>query len=165
MLRGSQPVISSTQAASGAYESVVRSRNVLCDLETDGFCVCDTAQSFLGLGNGTQVLYSTSNKRSALCDPDNAFHTDAFSGRFSFLGLAHLPAQGKHHLSFSSPCVCQISNTSTTHLLPNASKVGLDEFLFDVFEVTAPLRCTLCTTLLSLGDAVLQASSTASTLH
>ena len=102
------------------------------------------------------MLYSTSNKRSALCDPDNAFHTVAFSGRFSFLGVAHVPAQGKHHLLFSSPCVCQISNTSSIHLLPNASKVGLDEFLCDVFEVTAPLRCTLCTTLPSLGDAILQ---------
>ena len=54
-------------------------------LETDGFCVCDAAQSFLGLGKGTQVLYSTSNKRSTLCDPDNTFHANAFSGRFSFL--------------------------------------------------------------------------------
>ena len=35
-------------------------------LETDGFCVCDAAQSFLGLGKGTHVLYSTSNKRSIL---------------------------------------------------------------------------------------------------
>ena len=54
-------------------------------LETDGFCVRDAAQSFLGLGKGTQVLYSTSNKRGTLCDPDNTFHTNAFSGRFSFL--------------------------------------------------------------------------------
>ena len=46
-----------------------------------------------------------------LCDPD--FHTNAFSGR----------------LSFSNSCVFQISNTSTSQLLPNATKVGLDEFL------------------------------------
>ena len=39
------------------------------------------------------------------------------------------------------------SNTSTIHLLPNASKVGLGESLCDVFEVTAPPRCTPCTTL------------------
>ena len=54
-------------------------------LETVGVCVCDAAQSFLDLGKGTQVLYSTSNKRSTLCDPDNTLHTNAFSGRFSFL--------------------------------------------------------------------------------
>ena len=95
-------------------------------LETDGFCVCNTAQLFLGLGMGTQVLYSTSNKRSNLCNPDNTFHTNAFSGRFSFL-KQHVQAQETHHLSFSNPCVCQLSNTSATHLLPNASKVGLDE--------------------------------------
>ena len=95
-------------------------------LEIDGFCVCDAAQSFLGLGKGTQVLYSTSNNCSTLCDPDNTFHTNAFSGRFSFLEATHVPAQEKHHLSFSNPCVCQISNTITIHLLPNVSKVGLD---------------------------------------
>ena len=48
--------------------------------ETDGFYVCDSAQSFLGFGKGTQALCSTSNKRSALCDPDNTFHTNADSG-------------------------------------------------------------------------------------
>ena len=117
-------------------------------LETDGFCVCDAAQSSPGLGNGTQVLYSTSNKRSTLCGPDNTFHTNAFSGRFS--------AQEKHHLSFSNPCVCEISNTSTIHLLPNASEVGLDESICDVFEVTVPPRCTLCTTLPSHGDTASQ---------
>ena len=125
-------------------------------LESDGFCVRDAAQSFLGLGKGTQVLYSTSNKRGTLCDPDNTFHTNAFSGSFLVLESTHVPVQEKHHLSFSNPCACQISSTSTIHLLPNVSKVGLDESLCDVFEVTAPPRCTPCTTLLSHGDAVSQ---------
>ena len=126
-------------------------------LETDGFfCVCDAAQSFLRLGKRTQVLCSTSNKRSALCDPDNTFHTNAFSGRFSFLNQHTCRPKKKHHFSFSNPCVCQISNTSTIHLLPNVSKVGLDESLCDVFEVTALPRCTPCTTLPSHGDAVSQ---------
>ena len=125
-------------------------------LETDGFCVRDAAQSFLGLGKRTQVLHSTPNKKSTLCDPDNTFHTNAFSGRFSFLNQYTCRYQEKHHLSFSNPCVCQISNTNTIHLLPNVSKVGLDESLCDVFEMTAPPRCTPCTTLPSHGDAVSQ---------
>ena len=68
VLRGFQPVISSSQASSGASVYFVRSRNVLCgksltwSWKMDGFCVCDTAQSFLGLGKGTQVLYSTSKQ-------------------------------------------------------------------------------------------------------
>ena len=119
-------------------------------LETDGFGVCDAAQSFLGLGKGTQVLYTTSNGRSTLCDPDNTFHANAFSGRFSFLKEHTCWPKKKHHLSFSNPCVCQTSNTSPIHLLPNSSEVGLDESLCDVFAVTAPLRCAPCTTLPSL---------------
>ena len=83
------------------------------------------------------------------------FHTNAFCGRFAFL-KQHTWAQEKHHLSFSNPCVCQTSNSNTIRLLPNASKVGLDDSLCDVFEVTAPLRCTPCTTLPSHGDAVSQ---------
>ena len=98
-------------------------------LEPDGFCVCDTAQSFLGLGKGTQVLYSAPNKRSSLCDPDNTFHTNAFSGRFSFLKQHTCPPREKHHLPFSNACVCQTYNTSTIHLLPDAPKVGHDESL------------------------------------
>ena len=90
MLRGSQPVISSSQASSGAclYRDIKKcavwqtSDRVL---ETDGFCVRDAAQFFLGLGKRTQVLHNTSNKRSTLCDPDNTFHTNAFSSCFSFL--------------------------------------------------------------------------------
>ena len=57
---------------------------------------------------------------------------------------------------FSNLCVCQISNTNTIHLLPNVSKVGLDELLCDVFDVTVPPRCTPCATLPSHGDAVSQ---------
>ena len=53
-------------------------------LETDGFCVCDAAQSFLGLGKGTQVLYSTSNKRSTLCGPE---HLSCERLQRSFLAL------------------------------------------------------------------------------
>ena len=68
-------------------------------LETDGFCVRDTAQSFL-LAKGTQVLYSTSNKRGTLCDPDNTFHTNASSGRFSFLNQH--TCQSKKNTTFHS---------------------------------------------------------------
>ena len=97
------------------------------------------------------MLYSTSNKRSAHCDLNDTFHTNAFSGRLWFLQGTHGPAQGTRLLSFSNPCVCQISSTSTIHLPPSASKVGFDEFLCDVLEVT-----TLCTTPPSLGGAALQ---------
>ena len=38
----------------------------------------------------------------------------------------------------------------------NASKVGLDDFLCNVFGVTALPPCTLCPTLLSFGDPALQ---------
>ena len=102
------------------------------------------------------MLYSTSNKRSTLCDPDNPFHTNAFSGRFSFLNQH--TCRPKKDTTFHSRtlCVCQISNTSTIHLLPNVSKVGLDESLCDVFEVTAPPPCTPCTTLPSQRDGVSQ---------
>ena len=62
--------------------------------EARGFCVCDTAQYLFGLGKGTHVLYSTSNKRSALCDLNDTFHTNAFSDRLSFLQGTHRPAQG-----------------------------------------------------------------------
>ena len=66
------------------------SRNVLCGkrltrswkLMASVFAI-DTI--FFGLGKGTQVLRSTSNKRGTLCDPDNIFHANALSSRFSFL--------------------------------------------------------------------------------
>ena len=87
-----RPERTSSQASSGASVCVVRSRDVLCGKRLTrswklmaSACVCDAAQSCLGLGKGMQVLYSTSNKRSTLCDPNNTFHTNAFSGRFSFL--------------------------------------------------------------------------------
>ena len=67
VLRGSRPVISSSQASSGASVCVMRSRNVQCGKRLTRSwkmmaCVCDTAQSFLGLGKGTKVLYSTSKQ-------------------------------------------------------------------------------------------------------
>ena len=108
VLRGSQPVISSSQAPSGVSVCLVRSRNVLCGKRRTrswklvaSVCVCDIAQSFLGLGKGTQVLYSTSNKRSTLCDPDTTFHTNAFSGRFS-LFLQHTRAGPRNTPPFHS---------------------------------------------------------------
>ena len=85
-------------------------------LETDGFCVRNAAQSFLRLGKRTQMLYSTPNKRSTLCDPDNTFHTNAFSGRFSFLNQYTCRSKKNTIYYFSNPCVCQISNTSNIHL-------------------------------------------------
>ena len=105
---------------------------------------------------GTHVLCSTSNNRCAFCGPNDTLSYERLQRSLLVLEVTHGLDQGTHHLSFWNPCVCQISNTSTIHLLPNASKVGLDECLCDVFEVTAPLRCTLCTTLPSLGDAALQ---------
>ena len=148
----------SSQASSRASVYVVRSRNVLCgkrvtkSWKNDGICVCDTAPSFLGLGKGTQVLCSTSNKRNTLGDQDNTFHTKAFSGRFSF--LKQHTRRPKEHTTFHSRTLAFAR--SPIHLLPNASKNGLDEFLCDVLKVTVPLRCTLCTTLPSHGHAVLQ---------
>ena len=90
------------------------------------------------------------------CVPDNTFHTNAFSGRFSFLKqhTCRLQKNTTFHsrtLVFARPPI-----PAPIHPLPDASKVGLDESLCDVFEVTAPDRCTPCTTLLSHGDAVSQ---------
>ena len=89
VLRGSLPAISSSQASSGASVCVVKSRNVLCGNRlTRSWKLMASVSAILhnlGLGKGTQVLYSTPNKRSTLCNPDNTFHTNAFSGGFSFL--------------------------------------------------------------------------------
>ena len=65
---------------------------------------------------------------------------------FLVLEVTHVPVQ-ENTTFHSRTLVFAISNTNTSHLMPNASKVGLDESLCDVFEVTAPLRCALCTTL------------------
>ena len=80
-LRGSQPVISSSQASSGASVCVVRSRAAVWQTSKKVL----EAQSLLGLGKRTQMLCGTSNKRSALSDPNDTFRTNANSGRFSFL--------------------------------------------------------------------------------
>ena len=51
-----------------------------------GSCVRDTAQSILGLGNGTHVLYRRPNKSSALSNPHDTLHSNVpSSGRFAFL--------------------------------------------------------------------------------
>ena len=73
--------ISASQASSGASACVVRSRNVLCGKRMSRSWKLTASVSAIL----QQVLYSTSNKRNTLCDPDNTFHTNAFSGRFSFL--------------------------------------------------------------------------------
>ena len=63
----------------------------------------------------------------------------------------------KHHLSSWNLCSCQI--LAPFSCLPNASKVGLDEFLSDVFDVPAPPRCThtetLCCSLVRNFDPAL----------
>ena len=112
-------------------------------LEAHGFWVCDR--------NGPQVSHSTPNKGCS--DPNDTFHPNAFTGRFSFSEVTHRLDQGTRHLSFWNRCFCQVFNTSTIHLPSNASKVGVDDFVCDVNEVTAHLRCTPC---LSHGDAALQ---------
>ena len=90
MPRGSQPVISSSQASSGASVCVVRSRNLLCGKRlTRSWKLMDSVSAML------HNLFSDSERerrcctahrtRSTLCDPENTFHTNAFSGRISFL--------------------------------------------------------------------------------
>ena len=76
--------------------------------------------------------------------------------RISFLN--QYTCRSKKNSTFHSRALvfARSPNTSTIHLLPNASKVGLDEFLCDVFDVTAPPQCTPCMTLPSHGDAVSQ---------
>ena len=100
-------------------------------LETDGFCACDAAQSFLGLGKGTQVLYSTSNKRSTLCDPDNTIHTNALP---SFLVLeSNTRAGPRNTLRFIlEPFVLAI------HLLLSASKDAVHSSSTHVFRDASP---------------------------
>ena len=117
-------------------------------LETDGFCVRNAAQSFL--------LHNTPNKRSTLCDPDNTFHTNAFNGRFSFLN--QYTCQSKKNTTFHSRTLghARFPIPAPFTCCPNVSKVGLDEFLCDVFEVTVLPQCTPCMTLPSHGDAVSQ---------
>ena len=63
--------------------------------------VCDTAQSFLGLGNGPQVLHSTPNKGCS--DPNDTFHPNAFTGRFSFSEVTHRLDQGTRHFFILEP--------------------------------------------------------------
>ena len=161
MLRGFQPVISSSQASSGASVCVVRSRNALC-----GKRLTRSWKLMASVSVMLHNLFSDSERERRCCTAQRTREVPSVSRQHlsyerlqrSFLVFesTHVPAQEKHHLSFSNPCVCQISNTSTIHLLPNVSKAGLDESLCDVFEVTAPPRCTPCTTLLSHEDAVSQ---------
>ena len=75
------------------------------------------------------AVQHTEQEKFPLCHPDNTFSYERLQQSFLVLESIHVPVQEKHHLSFTNPCVCQISNTSTTHLLPNVSKVGHDEFL------------------------------------
>ena len=110
-------------------------------LETDGLCVCDAAQSFLQLGK---------------CHPDNTFHTNAFTGRFSFLKQHTCRPKKNTTLHFRTLVFARPPVPAPFTCCLIVSKVGLDESLCDVFEVTAPPRCTPCTTLLSHRDAVSQ---------
>ena len=161
VLRGSQPVISSSQAPSGASVCLVRSRNVLCGKRrTRSWKLVASVSAIL------HNLFSDSERERRCCtahrtrEVPSVIQTTPFTRTPSaVVSLSYsntrVLAQGTHHLSFSNPCVCQISNTSTIHLLPSASKVGLDLMKFSamLFKLTAPLRCTFCTTLPSLGDA------------
>ena len=132
---------------------VVRSRNSAVwqtsnkVLDTDGFCVCDDAQSFLQRavkGNAGAVQHIEQEKYPDVIQTTPFIRTPS-SGRFSF--LKQHTCQPKEHTTFHSGNLVFARSpipASTIHLLPNASKVRLDESLCDVFEVTAPLRCALC---------------------
>ena len=115
--------------------------------------VCDTAQSFLGLGNGPQVLHSTPNKRCS--DPNDTFHPNAFSGRFSFSEATHA-SWTKEHGTFNSGTVviakCPIPAPFTCHRMPPRSGLMIlfatlttCQLLFDVRLVlrTETLLCSL----------------------
>ena len=89
VLRGSQPVISSSQASSGASVCVVRSRNVLCGKRlTRSWKLMDSVSAMLHnllSDSEKERRCCTAYRTRTLCDQDNTFHTNAFSGRFSFL--------------------------------------------------------------------------------
>ena len=92
VLRGSQPVIFSSQASSGASICVVRSRNMLCGK--------GLTRSWMLMASVSAILqnhFSDSERERRCCeahrtrevstlgDPNDTFHTNAFSGRFLFL--------------------------------------------------------------------------------
>ena len=106
VLRGSQRVISSSQASSGASVCVMRSRNVLCGkrLTRSWKMMASVSATLHNLFSDSErerrCCTARRNKRSTLCDPDNTFHTNAFSSRFSF--LKQHTCRPKEHTTFHS---------------------------------------------------------------
>ena len=150
-------MISSSQASSGASVCVVRSGKELC-----GKRLRRSWKLVASVSAIVHNVFSDSEMKDKCCTAHRTREVFSVTQRTPFIrtlsavvsrSSSNARAHGTHHLSFSNSCVCQNSSTSTIQLHPNAFKVGLDEFLCDVFEVTAPLRCTVCTTLPSLGDA------------
>ena len=82
-------MLSSSQGSPGASVGVVRSRNVLRGKRlTRSWKLMAPASAMLhNLFSERERRCCTAHrtKISTLCDPDNTFHTNAFSGRFSFL--------------------------------------------------------------------------------
>ena len=105
VLRGSQPVISSSQASSGTSVCVVTSRNVLCNKRlTKSWKMMTAASAMLhNLFSDSETerrCCKAHRTREVLCDPDNTVHTNAFIGRFSF--LKQHSCWPKEHTTFHS---------------------------------------------------------------
>ena len=140
----------------------VRSRNVLCGKRlTRSWKLMASVSAML------HSLFSDSERERRcctahrtrevhICDPDNTFQTNAFSCRFSFLKQHTCRSQEKRHHSSRTLVFARPPIPAPFTCCPDDTKVGLGESLCDVFEVTAPLRCTLCTSLPSHGDDVSQ---------
>ena len=101
-------------------------------LETCAFCVCDSAPSFLGLGNGRQVLYSASNKRSAFCDSNDTFSYERLQRSFLVLEVIHGP---KEHTTLHSRTLvfARTPVPAPFTCTPMPSRSGLTNF-FAVFS-------------------------------
>ena len=129
------------------FPSIIRSICLCREIKKCAVWQCGKRENAGAVQHIEQEKYSLSSRQH--------LSYERLQRSFLVLEPIYVPVQEKHQLSFSNPCVCQISSTNTIHLLPNVSKVGLDdESLCDVFEMTAPPRYTPCTTLPSHGDAV-----------
>ena len=124
VLRGSQPVISFSQASSGAPVCVVRLRTVLCGKRlTKSWKLMASVSAIMHnhfSETETQVLHRTSNKRGADYDP-NSFHTNMLRGG----------CWTKEHTAFhfETLCVCQIpSIPAPSNCCPMPPKSGSMNF-------------------------------------